>query len=215
MLFACFATKLSLDAALQEQRHTVWVLGQSKAGIQACSAINKKDDDRRGAFKIAQKAIGEVMRGKEESMLGQKRKHQAMDELLPSLDKKTVESFNIASQMSGSKELDAKIASLFYEKAIPFNVAAPSSFALMIDESIKFARHNPLQSYRVPDRHKWTDLHNPLYGAFQRPRASETGLLIGTSTQRSATGSNLKPLRNLSTFTQTAKWWRQLAMPTH
>ena len=64
------------------------VLGQSKAGIQACIAINKKDDDRRGAFKIAQKAIGEVMRGKEESMLGQNRKQQVMDELLPSLDKK-------------------------------------------------------------------------------------------------------------------------------
>ncbi len=61
--------------------------------------------------KFSEVAIGEVMRGKEESMLGQKRKQQVMDELLASLDKKTVESFKIASQKSGSKDLDSKIAS--------------------------------------------------------------------------------------------------------
>jgi hypothetical protein len=63
-------------------------LKQSKAGIQACIVINKEDDDRRGAFKIAQKAIGEVMRGKGESKSGRKRKQQAMDQLLPSHTKK-------------------------------------------------------------------------------------------------------------------------------
>ena len=49
------------------------VLGQSKAGIQACIVINKKDDDRHGAystFKIVQKAIGEEMCGKEEFKSG-------------------------------------------------------------------------------------------------------------------------------------------------
>jgi hypothetical protein len=73
-------------------------LGQSKAGIQTCIVVNKKDDDRSGAFKIAQKAIGEVMRGKEESKSGKKRKQQVMDQLLPSLTKKTVESSLIAFQ---------------------------------------------------------------------------------------------------------------------
>ena len=45
---------------------------------------------------------------------------------------------------------------------------------------------------------------------------SVTGLLTGTSTQTSATGLILQPLRCLSTFqvTQTAHWWHQLAMLT-
>ena len=89
---------------------TAPVLGQSKAGIQACIVINKKDDDRHAAFKTAQKAIGEVIRGKEVSKSSQKRKQQVMDGLLPSLTKKTVESTLIASQKSGTKELDSKIA---------------------------------------------------------------------------------------------------------
>ena len=43
---------------------------------------------------------------------------------------------------------------------------------------------------------------------------SATGLLTGTSTQTSATGLILQPLRSLSMFTQTANWWHQLAMLT-
>ena len=55
------------------------------------------------------------------------------------------------SQKLGPKELDAKIASYFYENGIAFNTAASSSFALMIEESMKFARQYPLQSFKVPD----------------------------------------------------------------
>ena len=36
------------------------VLGQIKAGIHPCIVIIKKDDDRRGAFKNAQKTIGGI-----------------------------------------------------------------------------------------------------------------------------------------------------------
>ena len=43
---------------------------------------------------------------------------------------------------------------------------------------------------------------------------SVTGLLTGTSSQRSSTGLILQPLRSLSMFTQTANWWHQLAMLT-
>ena len=50
------------------------------------------------------------------------------------------------SQKSEPKALDAKIASYFYENGI--NAAATSSFALMIEESIKFTRQYSLQ---VPD----------------------------------------------------------------
>ena len=52
-------------------------------------------------------------------------------------------------QKPGSKELDAKIQSYFCENDITFNTASPS-FALMIQESMKFTRQNPLQSYKVP-----------------------------------------------------------------
>ncbi len=44
------------------------VMGQVKTGVQSCVAINKKDDDRRGALKEAQKKLGEVIRVKEQSM---------------------------------------------------------------------------------------------------------------------------------------------------
>ena len=70
-----------------------------------------------------------------------------MDERVPAPTKKTVESVT-ASQKSGTKDLGAKIASFFYENAVPFDVAASSSFALMIDESIKLAKQSPLQNYK-------------------------------------------------------------------
>ena len=124
------------------------VLAQEKAGIRPCIAIYKKDDDRRSALRTAQKTIGEMMRGKEQSMDGKKRKQQVMDELLVSPSKQSVESSVIVSK-SGSKEVDTKTASFFYENGISFNVADSSSFACMIEESIKYAERNPLQSYTV------------------------------------------------------------------
>ena len=50
--------------------HILWrsVLGQAKAGIQACIAINKKDDDRRAILKNAQRAFGEVLQGKDSKL---------------------------------------------------------------------------------------------------------------------------------------------------
>ena len=123
------------------------VLGQAKAGIQACIAINKKDDDRRAILKNSQLALGEVMRGKEDATAGKKRKQAVMHKLLTPCAKTLAES---SSQKSGSKELDAKIASYFYENGIAFNTASSSSFAIMIEESMKFARQNPLQKYKVP-----------------------------------------------------------------
>ena len=61
-----------------------------------------------------------------------KQKQEVIDQLLPSHTKTSVEYSLVASQKSGPKDLDSKIASFFYENAIPFNVAALSSFALMI-----------------------------------------------------------------------------------
>ncbi len=62
MLFACFVTKNSVDAALQEQLHTFWdVLSwgnlNPKQEYKHVLQLTKKNDDRRRAFKIAQKAI--------------------------------------------------------------------------------------------------------------------------------------------------------------
>ena len=42
--------------------------------------------------------------------------------------------------------MDARIASFFCENGIAFNVADLTSFVCMIEESIKFAKQNPLQS---------------------------------------------------------------------
>ncbi len=118
-------------------------MGQDKAGVQACIAINKKDDDRRAALKNAQKAVGEIMLAKEQAIAGKNRKQQVMDDLLVSPTKKSVESSMIGFQQSGSKEVDKTITSFFFENGIPFNVANSSSFSRMIDESLKFAKQNP------------------------------------------------------------------------
>ena len=88
------------------------VLAQEKAGIRLCIAIYKKYYDRRSALTIAQKTIGEMMRGKEQSMDGKKRKQQVMDKLLVSPSKQSVESSVIVSK-SGSKEVNTKIVSFF------------------------------------------------------------------------------------------------------
>ncbi len=176
------------------------VMGQDKAGIKRCIAINKKDDDRRGALRNAQRAIGKVIRDKEQSVAEKKWKQQVMDDLITSPTKQSVESSLIGSQKSGTNEVDAMIASFFYENWISFNVANSSSFGSMIAESMKFAKQNPFQSYKLPSR---------LMRACERPRASENGLLTGTSTPRSVTGLSLQPLKSVYTFSQIAKcqWW--------
>ena len=97
------------------------VLGQAKAGIQACIAINKKDDDRRAILKNAQRALGEVVRWKEDAAAGKKRKQAVMHELLTPFAKTSA---GLSSQKAGSKELDTKIACYFCENGIAFNTAA-------------------------------------------------------------------------------------------
>jgi len=174
-------------------------MNQDKAGIQPCVSINKKDDDRRESLRKAQKTTGNVVRVKEQSKEGKKRRQQVMDTLLTPPTKKSVEGSFMGSQKSGSKEVDAVIASFFYENGISFNVANSSSFGRMIDESMKFAKQNPLQSLKL----------------FLRPLVSRIGLLTGTSTRRSETGLSLQPLKSLFMFTPTAKWSQRLAMLTN
>ena len=62
-----------------------------------------------------------------------------------------------SSDLSGSKKIDARIASFFYENGIAFSVADSTSFISMIDESIKFAKQNPLQSHKT----ELTRQHSP------------------------------------------------------
>ena len=45
--------------------------------------------------------------------------------------------------------MDARIASFFFENGIALNVADSTSFISIIDESTKFAKQNPLQSYKT------------------------------------------------------------------
>ena len=48
-----------------------------------------------------------------------------------------------------TQQLDAKIASFFYENSLPFNIASSPSSAAMIKSSFNFRQHNPLKSYEV------------------------------------------------------------------
>ena len=112
-------------------------------------------------MKNAQRALGEVVRWKEDAAAGKKRKQAVMHELLTPCAKTSAES---SSQEPGSKELDAKLESYICVNGIAFNTEASSSFALMIEYEVrqtksasKFARQNPLQRYldEVPHRLKF------------------------------------------------------------
>ena len=92
------------------------VMGQQKAGIHPCLAIQKKDDDRRAALRSAQKELGEVIRGKEAELNGKKRR-QEFKESLMSPKKQSNEPDLKSRKNSVSKSLVVKIASFFYEKA--------------------------------------------------------------------------------------------------
>ena len=58
------------------------------------------------------------------------------------------------SQKLGSKEGHAVITSqsFFNENSISLNVANSSSFGCMIDESVEFAKQNPVQSFKTSFR---------------------------------------------------------------
>ena len=68
------------------------VFGQTKAGILTCITINEKDDDRRAILKNAQRVLSEVMREKEGTAAGKKRKQTVMDEILTPCSVKSAES---------------------------------------------------------------------------------------------------------------------------
>ena len=142
MLFAKFCDKiLSGCCTTRATSHILGrpVLGQTIAGIRACIAINKKDDDRRAILKNAKRALSEVMRSNEETAACRKRKQAVMDELLTPYTKKSAKISWTCTEKTVCKELDAKIASYFYENgllSLPFNLntTALSNFALMIEE---------------------------------------------------------------------------------
>ena len=62
--------------------------------------------------------FGEVMREKEGTAAGKKRKQAVMDEILTPCPVKSAESSMKDSQKSGPKGLDAKIASFFMKMAL-------------------------------------------------------------------------------------------------
>ena len=61
------------------------------------------------------------MLGKEEAAASKKQKQAVLDEILTPSPIKSAESSMKDSQKSGPKEMDAKIASYFYENGIAFN----------------------------------------------------------------------------------------------
>ena len=80
---------------------------------------------------------------------GKMRTQQVMDELLVPPSKQSVESSVIVLK-SGSKEVDTKIMPFFYENGISFSKADSSSFACMIEESMKYAKQNSVTKLESP-----------------------------------------------------------------
>ena len=124
---------------------------------------------------------------------------QVIDELLQPATK-SLESSLTSSNKSGSKELDSKIASFFYENTIPFNVADSPSCAAIIEEAMTFRLQNPLQHYKVLlHRILSGELLDKAYSA--SPCKRNWSARTGTPTPRFATSSHRKPQRNWSVST--------------
>ena len=95
---------------------------------------------------------------------------------------------------------DARIASFFYENGIAFNVADSTSFVCIVEVSMKFAIQNPLQSVQSQVIASSCEQN---WSAHWHIHTKIRNRLEPATTEK------------LDTFTQTAKWWRRLAMPTN
>jgi hypothetical protein len=73
-------------------------------------------------------------------MNGKKRKQALVDELLQ--PKTVVESSVTTFRKSGSKELDSRIASFFYENVVPFNVADSPSWQRHCRAPVQLTLHS-------------------------------------------------------------------------
>ena len=107
MLFACFYKAYIGCSTSRAAAHIMVrpVMGQDKAGMQPCVAVNKTDDYRRAALQKAQKSSAEVICVTEQSIAEKKQKQQVIDYLLTSPTNQLVES----QTKSGSKDVDARI----------------------------------------------------------------------------------------------------------
>ena len=91
------------------------------------------------------------MLGKEDATAGKKWKQAAMHELLTPCTKTSAESYLKGSQKPGSKERrqHPSFMKMAFLSILLFH-SVSSSFTLMIEENMKFARQHHLQSYKVP-----------------------------------------------------------------
>ena len=89
------------------------------------------------------------MTAKERKLTSSKTKQSVLD--LTSPGKRTL---TRDIEIVESKTLDTVIANVFYENALPFNVADLSSFAVMLEQCIKFGQQNPGRKYKVPIRRR-------------------------------------------------------------
>ena len=123
------------------------VLEQSKANVRFCVPIRKEDDDRYEQFKTAQKVLNKQVMTKEAQLSSSKSRQTVLD--LTSLGKRTVTG---EMKTVESKTLDSAIANVFYENALPFNVADSPSLAHMVEKCIEFGQQHPGRKYKAPNR---------------------------------------------------------------
>ena len=123
------------------------VLDQSKANVRFCVPIRKEDDDGYEQFKTAQKVLNKQVMTKEAQLSSSKSRQTVLD--LTSLGKRTVTG---EMKTVESKTLDSAIANVFYENALPFNVADSPSLAHMVEKCIEFGQQHPGRKYKAPNR---------------------------------------------------------------
>jgi len=117
------------------------VLGQTIANVRFCVLIRKGDDDSYTQFKTAQKVLNKQVMTMEEQLSSSKSRQTVLD--LTSPGQRTVTG---EVKIVESKTLDSVIADVFYENALPFNVADLPSLARMVEKCIEFGQQHPGRS---------------------------------------------------------------------
>ena len=93
------------------------------------------DVDRCSGLRRAKEELCVIMREKEDS-LGSKKPKQRL--LVDMFSPGRIASDSFSATKVDTQQLYAKIASFFYENALPFNIASSPSFAAIIESSFNF-----------------------------------------------------------------------------
>lgn len=177
------------------------VLDQGKMGIKPCIPIRKENDNRYPQYLSAKKVLTAEMMAKEAKLSTSKTKQTVLDLISPA--KRTVTG---DLKLVESKTLDSAYANIFYENALPFNIADSPSLAHFVEQCIEFGQQHPGRKYKAPTRRRIAGpLLDAAYGdtaALVQPIIERAKKYGGTLTSDGWSDVKRRPITNFMLVTR-------------